>query len=334
MRYNDPSQQPATGSIIGNTADPTAATTAQFGQFWGELAGRFKSNPNVIFGLMNEPHDMSTQLIVQNNQAAINAIRAAGANQLIIAPGNGYTGGHSWNQSTCATCDPSSDWLYQLTDSANNLAIDIHEYLDVDFSGSHSDCSQPAPPNLAGLTSWLQQHNLKAMITEFGGDNVTDCTTDLEGIINYMAQNPEYIGWSAWAAGPFWGTNSPCCTDSKQYGSLEPGIAAAGGGPSLYTSVWQPVIQPLLPKTLQKSGISSINGPGGAGTGSGGGTTTTSKAPAPTTTKTSSPASSPTGGSGSVAHYGQCGGIGWTGAIACQSPYTCQVLNAYYSQCL
>jgi len=54
MRYNNPSQQPATGSVIGNTSDPTAATTAQFAAFWGELAGRFKDNSKVIFGLMNE----------------------------------------------------------------------------------------------------------------------------------------------------------------------------------------------------------------------------------------------------------------------------------------
>lgn len=54
MRYNDPSQQPATGSVIGNTSDPTAATTAQFEAFWEELAGRFKDNEKLIFGIMNE----------------------------------------------------------------------------------------------------------------------------------------------------------------------------------------------------------------------------------------------------------------------------------------
>ncbi|MCJ1306974.1 hypothetical protein MMC25_000618 [Agyrium rufum] len=37
---------------------------------------------------------------------------------------------------------------------------------------------------------------------------------------------------------------------------------------------------------------------------------------------------------GTVPEYGQCGGIGWTGATACASPWTCKVLNAYYSQCL
>jgi len=54
MRYNDPSSQPASGSVIGNTTDPKAATTAQFGEFWEELAGRFKHNEKVIFGINNE----------------------------------------------------------------------------------------------------------------------------------------------------------------------------------------------------------------------------------------------------------------------------------------
>ncbi|KAJ9149671.1 Cellobiose dehydrogenase [Coniochaeta hoffmannii] len=34
------------------------------------------------------------------------------------------------------------------------------------------------------------------------------------------------------------------------------------------------------------------------------------------------------------ARYGQCGGLQWTGSFACVAPYTCQVQNPYYSQCL
>jgi endoglucanase len=98
------------------------------------------------------------------------------------------------------------------------------------------------------------------MITEFGGANNTGCATMLTDMINYMAENPEYIGWTAWAAGPFWGTAAPCCSDSAQLGSLEPGSKAAGGAPSLYDTVWVPTIQPLVPKELQWSGISSVNG--------------------------------------------------------------------------
>ena len=44
--------------IIGDTTDPKAATTAQFQEFWTELASRFVSNPKVVFGINNEPHDM------------------------------------------------------------------------------------------------------------------------------------------------------------------------------------------------------------------------------------------------------------------------------------
>jgi cellobiose dehydrogenase (acceptor) len=35
-----------------------------------------------------------------------------------------------------------------------------------------------------------------------------------------------------------------------------------------------------------------------------------------------------------IARYGQCGGQQWTGSFLCAAPYTCQVQNAYYSQCL
>jgi aryl-phospho-beta-D-glucosidase BglC (GH1 family) len=76
------SQQPGSGSIIGST-DPNAASTAQFQHFWNELAGRFVNNEKVIFGIMNEPHDMPTPLVVKNDQAAITGIRNSGARQLV-----------------------------------------------------------------------------------------------------------------------------------------------------------------------------------------------------------------------------------------------------------
>ncbi|KAL2132839.1 hypothetical protein VTI74DRAFT_3238 [Chaetomium olivicolor] len=257
MRYNDPSSQPFSGSVIGNTSDPTAATTAQFGAFWGELARRFASNEKVIFGLMNEPHDMPSALLLSNLQAAIDAIRASGARNLIITPGNAWTGGHSW---TKGGSEANSNWIHKLVDPEKNTAIDIHEYLDEDFSGGHTVCTQDPATNLAGVTAWLREHRLKAFITEFGGSNTTACTTMLNGILDYMAQNEEYIGWTAWAAGPFWGSNSPCCTDQRQLGSLEPGSKAADGGPGLYESVWKGVIQQKVPAKLQWKGPASVKG--------------------------------------------------------------------------
>ncbi|RHZ66786.1 uncharacterized protein CDV56_109537 [Aspergillus thermomutatus] len=56
----------------------------------------------------------------------------------------------------------------------------------------------------------------------------------------------------------------------------------------------------------------------------------TTKATTSTTKTTTTNAASTT----VAAHYGQCGGQGWTGPTTCASPYTCQVQNAWYSQCL
>lgn len=36
----------------------------------------------------------------------------------------------------------------------------------------------------------------------------------------------------------------------------------------------------------------------------------------------------------SVARYGQCGGLTYSGSQACVTPYTCLWQNPYYSQCL
>ncbi|KAL2015318.1 hypothetical protein VTK56DRAFT_5811 [Thermocarpiscus australiensis] len=56
----------------------------------------------------------------------------------------------------------------------------------------------------------------------------------------------------------------------------------------------------------------------------------------PSTRTTSAGGSGPTGGGsgGTVPHWGQCGGQTYTGPTQCQSPYTCQVQNPWYSQCL
>ncbi|KAF9479868.1 endoglucanase 1 [Pholiota conissans] len=257
MRYNDPSSQPNSGSVIGNSSDSTAATTKQFGEFWHELARRFALNPKVVFGINNEPHDMPTDLILKNNQAAIDGIRLAGAPQLILAPGNGFTGGHAWTQNTGAAGDaPSSEFMNMLKDPLKNTAIDVHEYLDIDFSGSHDECTQPGPSNLAPLTAWLQQNHLKAVVSEFGGGNNQNCFQFIDDMLSYLSANDVYIGWAIWAAGPIWGTNSPCC--GADTGSLEPGNLNDMGQPNAFQTVWTQAIRPNIPKTLKRNGISSL----------------------------------------------------------------------------
>ncbi|KAJ7157426.1 putative acetyl xylan esterase [Mycena filopes] len=52
----------------------------------------------------------------------------------------------------------------------------------------------------------------------------------------------------------------------------------------------------------------------------------------PPTTTTTTGGSAPTQPSGgTVPHWGQCGGQGWTGGTVCQAPFTCQAANAFVS---
>ncbi|KAG8785646.1 hypothetical protein FRC12_017321 [Ceratobasidium sp. 428] len=254
MRYNDPSQQPFTGSVIGNTTDIKAATTAQFGAFWKELARRFVNNPKVIFGLMNEPHDMPTALVLKNNQAAVDGIRSTGAKQLILAPGNAWTGGHSWTE---GGAEASSNYLQKLVDPAKNTAIEVHEYIDQDFSGGHAECTQPGPSNLAALTAWLKANNLKGFVGELGSGANDACYNMLKELLDYLSANDVYIGWTAWAAGPLWGTFRSCCGDDT--GNLEPGTKAGNGSlPGGYDTIWAKAIRPKIPTTtLKRTGIST-----------------------------------------------------------------------------
>ena len=62
---------------------------AAFGSFWTKLADLFKTNSKIVFDTNNEYHDMDQTLVLNLNQAAINAIRATGAtSQYIFVEGN------------------------------------------------------------------------------------------------------------------------------------------------------------------------------------------------------------------------------------------------------
>ena len=64
--------------------------------FWGQMAAQFKDNPRVWFGLMNEPHGLPADQWRDAANAAIAAIRKAGAKNLILVPGTGWTSAMGW----------------------------------------------------------------------------------------------------------------------------------------------------------------------------------------------------------------------------------------------
>ncbi|KAJ7115860.1 hypothetical protein C8R44DRAFT_739581 [Mycena epipterygia] len=90
---------------------------------------------------------------------------------------------------------------------------------------------------------------------------------------------------------------------------------------------WAPWTAPTL-----TNGTSTTTATGSSSTVA---TTTVSTPTVSTTTVSTTVSTSPPTSTGGVSqHWDQCGGIGWAGATACASPFTCTQLNAYYFQCL
>ena len=219
--------------VIGDhslTGSKSAPTDLDFGTLWRNIAQSIvdhKStiNPNMIsFELMNEPHDLGTNgndIMVRNYLAAIKAIHTVYKNAklktpTIILDGRSWTGLHAWNTNnpTDNTKIPTGhDWLAtlqsELGDENHDLELDVHQYFDKDYSGTHPTCvtkdelkvdttfRKPIDTAIndwvSNFTTYRQAHTLHNgeaipyILGEFGGhygseDNY-QCATDIKDML-------------------------------------------------------------------------------------------------------------------------------------------------------
>lgn len=186
------------GKLIGTLEVPTVS----FGDLWEKLATRYKDAPHVIFNLMNEPNKQSPEEWASQAQAAIDAIRSAGANQLILVPGTQWTGAHSWIGSG------NAEAMKSIHDPQNNYAFDMHQYFDSDSSGTHASCvaEDIGVKRLEKATQWLRENGKQAFLGEFGASSDPVCLKALDNTLSYLKQNHEqWLGGAYWAAGAWWG---------------------------------------------------------------------------------------------------------------------------------
>jgi len=189
-----------------NIIGASSVTNANFADFWGRLAMVYKNNPAVMFGLMNEPNTMSTETWVSAANAAIAAIRATGANNIITVPGNGWTGAYSWTQNWYGTANASA--MLAITDPSNNLLFEVHQYLDSNSSGNSDQCVSATigAERLVSFTNWLRTNSKKGFLGEFAGGNNPTCNQGIANMLAYIQNNADvWSGWTWWAAGPWWG---------------------------------------------------------------------------------------------------------------------------------
>lgn len=233
------------GKMVGGPDVPTAA----FADFWGRLAAQFRGNPSVWLGLVNEPYGMPAEQWLQSANAAIAAIRRAGAKNLILVPGTAYTGAQSWIAS-----GNGAAMLY-VKDPQHHFLFEVHQYLDADSSGTKPEVVSATigSERLAQFTLWCRQHHRQAFLGEFAAGNTRTGALAVDDMLRFMEHNRDvWVGDTWWAAGAWWG---------DYMFTLEPKNGADA-----------PLLAYLTPHLQHKRGAVSIPGShAGVGSGSGGG---------------------------------------------------------------
>jgi endoglucanase len=186
------------GGLIG-----VDVPNSTFANLWGKLATEFKSDQNVWFGLMNEPHKQSAADWIQSANAAIGAIRDAGATQKIMVPGSYWSGSYSWT-----TSDNHKVVGEGVIDPLKNYAFEVHLYFDGDNSGtsSHTVSANIGVERVKAITEWAKQTGNELFLGEFGVARDALGVQALDNLMAYMQANADvWTGATYWAAGPWWG---------------------------------------------------------------------------------------------------------------------------------
>jgi endoglucanase len=199
------------------TPTPTQENGTVLADLWGRLATIFIGNPNVWFGIMNEPTTRSEHWYPVA-QACINAIRAAGNTNKICMPSHDASGARSF-------VDGGSEALFAaLKDPATNTVIQVHTYYDSKNSGNAeilpntgayfpdkvkgvpATATQIGEARLTAVTEWARSHGRQIFIGELalsqtaidGSDQTAQMTATWRNTMDYIDANADIVIGFAW----------------------------------------------------------------------------------------------------------------------------------------
>jgi endoglucanase len=168
---------------------------------WIKIATMFLGNPNVVFNIMNEPHDfdMVSDIWYSNIQTVIDGIRATGADQLILVPNSRGSDVDHWDSYAPNGGSLDSEAALTIKDSADNYAFDMHAYQD----------SPKSPTSyvelLTPVTDWATTNRKRLFLSELGVANGADNgSLALGNLLEYLNENNSvWIGWTTWNLPPY-----------------------------------------------------------------------------------------------------------------------------------
>ena len=148
---------------------------------------------------------MPTEQWLTAANAALAAIRATGATNLVTVPGNAWTGAHSWSQNWYGT--PNATVMKGIVDPGQQHDLRGAPVPRRRLVGHLCELRQHDDRRraTAGLHDWLRSNGHRALLGEVaGGDNAT-CNAALTQMLGHLESNADvWSGWTWWAAGPWW----------------------------------------------------------------------------------------------------------------------------------
>ena len=235
MHYNIYGQKPETcpkygychsgGTLI---LDPSAYTYV-----WGQLWQQIQQDPDIhpdylLFNLINAPIHAPDDTVFTIQTTLINQLRLHGFKGYILVEGNAGSQLHNWAHHqwigqdgqtyTNATLFTRANFLQKGVTDLSKILISVHQYFDEGYQGIQQKClpdvstTGPNGFNLAAFTQYLQDNQLKAMVTDFGvGKDAHTCMQPLSQFLNYLEDHAAgenshgFVGWALWGAGHAWG---------------------------------------------------------------------------------------------------------------------------------
>ncbi|MDA0910023.1 MAG: cellulase family glycosylhydrolase [Proteobacteria bacterium] len=199
---------------------------------WNKLYSAIKQDPAIneqylMFDLVNEPsaasgESLTAQQAFDMEVAVIKSLTGMGFKGKLLVEGVHFSGLHSWDAAGNAIVFTRQNFLNAGVSSEvldNQVIINVHQYLDSDFSGTHDQCLQDITTtgdngfNLDAFVSYLKANKFKAIVTEFGvGKDQASCAKPLGDFLAYMKSHAYtetngygFVGWTAWSTGHGWG---------------------------------------------------------------------------------------------------------------------------------
>ena len=179
--------------------DDRPMEAADLADFWKRLATPFRDAPGIAYGLMNEPVAYKPAEWRPIVDRVVATIRDLGSDQLIMVPGAGWTGAHSWvSEGNAAAFEGFED---------RNFMFEVHQYLDANSSGTDLQTYVPGAgeDRLRAFTDWARARACRAFLGEVGFA-LPAGRTEAGAMLAYLKANADvWRAYAYWAGGPWWG---------------------------------------------------------------------------------------------------------------------------------